>query len=80
MSQEAVRQVFLKMLSDPGFQAAVLADPQDALAESGFILTPAEIAAIGKSKPKGINHGFKEASRMGSSGSGKAPCFKTGRY
>ena len=53
MPQEGVRRVIGKMISDPGFRAAVTKDPHGSL--EGYHLSTQEVAAIAKIKPSDLN-------------------------
>lgn len=51
MSQEGVRKVIGKMISEPNFAKAVHANAATAIAGSGYALDTREVAAISKIKP-----------------------------
>lgn len=51
MSQEGVRKVVGRMISDPGFAKTFHQNPQGAIASAGYAVDAHELAALQKIKP-----------------------------
>lgn len=54
MSQEGVKKLIGRMISDQDFSNAFHADPKAAIKASGYGLTPKEIAAVSKLTPNDL--------------------------
>ena len=54
MSQIGVKKVIGRLISDSSFQAAFKADPNNAIAESGYAVDEHELAALSKIKAQDL--------------------------
>ncbi|MES2979604.1 MAG: NHLP-related RiPP peptide [Pseudomonadota bacterium] len=54
MSQEGVKKLIGRMISDDQFRNTFNADPKAAIAQSGYHLEQHEIAAVSKLKPQDL--------------------------
>lgn len=59
MSQEGVKKVIARMITDSAFKAAVHSDAKDAIEKSGYSVTDAELKGIAKLKPNDLQVAIK---------------------
>jgi hypothetical protein len=52
MSQEGVRKVIGKLISDPGFNKEFYRDPKKAIESTGYAVNTDEFSALSKIKPE----------------------------